>query len=224
MQIELSLSAETIANAAIATANASSRHIARVERVFEAMRKIVYAPDARIQHYRQDFDKYDRDYLERTRALGTYGWVVRESGTHLVQLGVHPKMNEELDAALWVGPSRDCYLIDARAGTVSPVNEARLREEMAQFTYVTASGVVSKMGRAIARIDVGMTSWAFASPPKGVVAYESVGVPIGLQDLIALSQIGASEVIRKSQSLFTGIESIKLDGADIFEMVEQRAD
>lgn len=108
MQIELSLSAETIAAEAITAAKKNSAHMSRVARVFDAMRAIVEKPDARLRHYTVDFYEHDRAYLQRTYATGMYGWVIRDSGTHLVQLGRHPRMNEELDAALHTGPSRDC--------------------------------------------------------------------------------------------------------------------
>ncbi|MCX4150011.1 MULTISPECIES: hypothetical protein [Paraburkholderia] len=224
MQIELCLSAETIATDAIATAMKATAHAARVARVFDAMRGIVEKPDARLKHYTVDFYEHDRAYLQRTYATGQYGWVVRESGTHLVQLGRHPRMNEELDAALRVGPSRDCYLIDARAGTVMEVTEAKLREEMSRFTYVTGTHVVGKNGRTIAMMDVSMSPWAHANPPQGIVRFRSLDVPLTHEDLVALAQIGASEVIRVSHSLLTGTQTLELDGENLLDLIEQRAE
>jgi hypothetical protein len=224
MQIELSLSAETIAAEAITSAKKNSAHMSRVARIFDAMRAIVEQPDARLRHYTVDFYEHDRAYLQRTYATGMYGWVIRESGTHLVQLGRHPRMNEELDAALHTGPSRDCYLIDARNATVKAVTEGKLREEMARFNYITGPQTVEKNGRTIATMDVSMTPWTHAKPPQGIVRFGSLDVPLSHEDLVALGQIGPSEVIRVSHSLFTGTQSIELDGANLFDLIEQRAE
>jgi hypothetical protein len=224
MQIELTLSAKAIANDAITTAKKHTAHLARVERVFEAMRRVIEGPDARLKHYKADFFEHDRAYLQRTYATGLYGWVIRESGTHLVQLGRHPRMNEELDAALKTGPSRDCYLIDARTATVRPVSEVKLREEMSRLTYVAGKHCVGKSGRTIALMDVTMTSWSHGKSPQGIVRFTSVDVPLSHEDLVALAQIGPSEVIRASHSLFTGTQSIELDGGNLFDLIEQRAE
>lgn len=152
MQVELSLTAEAIAKDAITMAQKNTAHLARVERVFEAMRSVIEGPDARLKHYKVDFYEHDHAYLQRTYATGLYGWVIRESGTHLVQLGRHPRMNEELDAALKTGPSRNGtylspwrvpILSDALASDVTRLFQpwVRLRSSFAH-SWFDATGTI----------------------------------------------------------------------------------
>lgn len=73
-------------------------------------------------------------------------------------------------------------------------------------------------------MDVTMTPWSHGKSPQGIVRFTSVGVQLSHEDLVALAQIGASEVIRASHSLFTGTQSIELDGSNLFDSIEQRAE
>ncbi|PZR41189.1 MULTISPECIES: hypothetical protein [Burkholderiaceae] len=223
MQAELDLSSASIAHGAIASARRTSAVAARVERVFAAMSRIVEAPDSRLLHYRADFFTHDRAYLTRTCASGLYGWVVRVSGTHLVQLGRHPKMHEELDAALGLTRELDCYLVDAGRTSVTAVSAAQLREQLRQFRYTVEGAGVWRGESRIATIDVQITPWTHGEPPKGVVSIRSTGVPLSLDDLVALAQIAECEVVRKSQSLFTGTRSVSLDGKDVYALITERA-
>jgi hypothetical protein len=54
-----------------------------------------------------------------------------------------------------------------------------------------------------------MTSWTHAKPPQGIVRFGSLDVSLSHEDLVALAQIGPSEVIRVSHSLFTGTQTIE---------------
>ncbi|WP_431229211.1 hypothetical protein [Burkholderia contaminans] len=192
---------------------------ARVERVFEAMSRIIDAPDSRLQHYRADFYSHDRTYLSRTRATGTYGWIVRESGTHLVQLGHHPKMHDELDAALALTRDLDCYLVDAGRQSVTHVDATALRARMARLQYTVVGAGVWRGEQRIASLDVQITPWAYGEAQKGIVSIASTGPSLGLEDLVALVQIAECEVIRKSQSLFTPVRSVTLDASDLYERI-----
>ena len=224
MQTELDLSSASIADGAIDTARRTSGLAARVDRVFNAMSAIIEAPDGRLKHYKEDFFVHDRAYLERTGASGIYGWIVRESGTHLVQLGRHPKMHEELAAALETTSNRDSYLVDARRASVTPISESQLREQLRLLQYTVAGTSVRRGETRIAAMDVSLTPWSHGESPKGVVLIESAGEPLSFDDLVALGQIAECEVVRKSQSLFTGVRSITLDGDDLRVLIEERAE
>jgi len=224
MESELDLSPASIADGAIDMARRKSAVVARVDRVFAAMSRFIDLPDSRLAHYRQDFFTHDRAYLERTFASGTYGWVVRRSGTHLVQLGRHPKMHEELAAALDLTHELDCYLVDARRASVTPVTSAQLREQMSQLQYTVAGAGVHRGATRIATIDVRLTPWSHGESPKGVVDIESADASLSHDDFVALAQIAQCEVIGKSQSLFTGTRSISLNGQDLYELIAQRAE
>jgi hypothetical protein len=223
MQAELALSPVGAADTAIGNARRTSALAARVERVFDAMRAVIEAPCCRLKHYRQDFYQYDRAYLERTLASGRYGWVIRHSGTHLVQLGRHPKMHEEIVAALESTPDCDCYLVDTRRASASPVSAAQLREALDRLEYTVHGAGVSRGVLRIAALDVRLTPWSHGESPKGVVRFTSAGTPLELDDLVALVQIAECEVVRTSQSLFTGTKTVTLDGEDLRELIAQRA-
>lgn len=221
MQTELDLAPAFVADIAIDAARRTSAVATRVDRVFDAMRRVIEAPNSRLEHYRDDFYKHDRAYLERSCALGMYGWIVRQSGTHLVHLGRHPKMHEELEAALDMTSSLDCYLVDTKRACVTPVCAEQLREQMTRLQYSVTNANVYRGETRIASIDVGLTPWSHGESPKGVVCFGSAGVPFSLDDRVALVQIAECEVVLKSHSLFTGTQSITLDGADLRDMIAQ---
>lgn len=221
MQTELELAPACVADNAIDTARRTSAVAARVERVFDAMRRIIEAPDSRLENYRQDFFKFDRAYLERSCAVGMYGWIVRQNGTHLVHVGHHPKMHEELEAALEMTSSLDCYLVDSQRASVTPVSTTQLRARMATLQYTVTNANVYRGETRIASIDVGLTPWRHGESPKGVVRLESAGAPLSLVDRVALAQIAESEVVLKSHSLFTGTQTITLDGEDLRDVIAQ---
>lgn len=220
MQSELDLSPAHMADGFIDTARRTSAIAARVERVFDAMRRIIELPVSRLEHYRDDFYKHDRAYVERTCAGDTYGWIVRQSGTHLVQLGRHPKMHEELQAVLETYSTLDCYLVDAQHARVTTVSAAQLREQMSRLQYKVTGANVYRGDTRIASIDVTFTPWSHASTPRGVVRLAAAGTTLSLDDRVALVQIAECEVVLKSQSLFTPTETVTLDGEDLRELVK----
>lgn len=222
METELDHHSATLAAGAINNTRSPASVTARVDRAFDAMRRVIEAPDSRLQHYRDDFYTHDRNYLLRTCASGMYGWVIRRSGTHLIQLGRHPKMHEELIAALELTRELDCYLIDARRATVKSVSVAELQSNLMQLQYTVLGTSVRRGQMRIALIDIQLTAWSRGMSPEGIVTIESTGLPLTLDDLVALVQISQSEVIGKSQSLFTNTRSITLDGEDLFELIEQQ--
>lgn len=221
MQTGLDHAPTSLRAGATESANRAMANAARVDRVFDAMSCIIEAPACRLKHYRADFYTHDRAYLQRTCASGRYGWMIRGSGTHLVQLGRHPKMHEELVAALELTREIDCYLVDARHARVTAISVAQLREQLTQLQYTVVGTGVRRGQTHIASIDIQLTSWSRDESPKGVVTIESTGVSLNLDDLVALEQIAQCEVIGKSQSLFTNTHSINIDGKDLCELIAQ---
>lgn len=194
----------------------------RARTMFDAMKAIVDSPDCRLQHYRDDFFKCDRGYLARTHATGRYVWVLRNSGTHLIQIGAHERNYEELDAALHAGGNAcDIYLIDSARVSVTKIDAAKAREIGKRLDYVTRNGVVSKDGRAIACIEITLTPWSHGKPPQGIVRMTSTDAQLSKGDLIALRQIAEWEVIGRTQSLFTRTQTSTLDGTEISDLIDQ---
>jgi hypothetical protein len=198
--------------------------VGRARTVFEAMRAIVEAPGSILKHYKQDFYKYDARYLARTHALGLHVWILRDSGTHLVRIGVHERMNLELDAALHAGREEcEIYLIDPERVSIKPITEARVRDLMKSFEYQTNNGNVTKAGQCIAWLDVRITPWSDGKPPQGIVKIETMSQRLSKGDLIALRQIAECEVIAATQSLFTGTKECTIRGEDVFDLIARAA-
>jgi hypothetical protein len=198
--------------------------IGRARTIFEAMKAIVEAPGCRLKHYTVDFYKYDRQYLANTRAIGRYVWILRDSGTHLIRVGVHARACTEIDAAFSCGSDAfDVYLIDMDRVSIQPITEARARGLGNQLQYVTKDGTVSKAGLALAWMRVDFTPWSDGRAPQGIVKITRVAQNLSKGDLIALVQIAQCEVIERSQSLFTGMALCTLDGSEIFDLIENAA-
>jgi hypothetical protein len=194
----------------------------RARTVFEAMRAIVESPDCILRHYKQDFYKYDAAYLARTHAIGLHAWILRDAGTHLVRVGVHRRMHEELLAGLAAGgASAQIYLIDPEKVSIKKIDAARARELATRFEYITKDQTVYKNGQPLAWLDVRFTPWRDGRLPQGVVRIEAHSKHLSKGDLIALRQIAECEVIDASHSLFTGTESCTIEGRDVFELIDE---
>lgn len=194
----------------------------RARTVFDAMKAIVESSGCRLEHYRDDFFKCDRGFLARTHATGRYIWVIRNSGTHLVQIGAHERNYDELDAALHAGGNAcDIYLIDSGRVSVTKIDAAKARELGKRLDYVTRNGVVTKDGRAIACFEITLTPWNHGEPPKGMVRMTRTDAQLSKGDLIALRQIAEWEVIARTQSLFTRTQTSTIDGAEIADLIDQ---
>ncbi len=190
---------------------------------FEAMRGVIESPGyPYLKHYRQDFYEHDRRFIERNHSTdASYLWIVRESGTHLIALGVHPKMCEEGFAAMRLSGACDLYLV--KRERVKSVGFEEAERLLREFRYrVDGASVVNAQG-VLAGFTVSMSPW-HAGSVKGTVRYTTGASSrsLSLGDLIALAQIAECEVIRSTQSLFTPTELILLDGADLRDLIEQR--
>lgn len=195
-----------------------------MNRHFEWMKAVIEQPSYPfLTHYRDDFYKHDRRYLEATDAPGSrYIWVVRETGTHLVKIGVHPGMHEEITAAMATcGPERrEVYLV-SDAG-VTKLSDAKTKTLLQSYQYTVQGSMVFKEKRHLATLDVSVSRWSQGSQPTGTVHITGVQPYLSLETLVSLCQIGEREVIRKAGTLFVGTETITLDGQPLREMIGQQ--
>ncbi|WP_176329096.1 hypothetical protein [Burkholderia vietnamiensis] len=190
--------------------------------MFDAMKAIIVSPACRLKNYRIDFFKYDRARLAATHGTGRHIWIVRTNGTFLVSIGVHARNRIELDGALSAtGQDGDIYLIDPAHGQVREIDAGQARELAKHLDYVTRDGTVFKENRAIAHLSVSFTSWTCGRSPQGIVRMTRMDAPLTQSDLVALVQIAGNEVIERSHSLFTGMQTCTLDGVDLVELIEQ---
>jgi hypothetical protein len=193
---------------------------------WNAMRQIVEAPGyPYLQHYKVDFEKYDREILQAQWASGSrFLWVVRTMGTHLSRLGVHPKLNEMLEAALNSESAKAVYLVEGTS--VKEITESKARDLLKQFDYRVENGVVHR-GRGtdsgIASFTVTLHPWRGDERPHGEVTL--VGKPadtLTIGDLVALAQIAGAEVVRESQSLLMPVKAVWYNDEDLYEVIACR--
>ena len=196
-----------------------------IKGTFNAMKAVIEAEGYQyLKHYRQDFYEIDRDYLVQTYTRqARYLWVVRESGTHLVNLGVHPKMSEAVEAVFSLTSDLETYIVED--DFVRNVSMKHARQALSEFRYGVKDDLVSLDGMPLARLNVEFSPWS-SGPRKGRVSYSLHDPKTTLTRavMVALIQIAQSEVVLASQSLFTATDSIVIDGQDLYGMVAARAE
>jgi hypothetical protein len=199
----------------------SSKVPMTAEIVFNLMAAVVEDPGFKyLTSYKVDFYKYDKAYLERTWVPGIrYMWIVRESGTHLVRLGVHQKMNDELIAALGISDNMAIYIVSDDGVKQISVNGANALLNI--FDYSIHGTVVCRGTEPLAAMDIDARRDLDNNRLTGQVKYSSQATPrcLNLADLTALAQIAECEVIAYTQSLFTPTSSITINGEDLRELI-----
>ena len=184
--------------------------------LFERMREVVEAPGYQLlQHYKQDFYKYDRQHLvESFTPDMTYLWVVREMGTHLFPLYIDPRITNEAHAALSMQSSaQDIFIVGPKG--LKKIELQRALDELKHYDYKVVLQGVFKMGRLLAQIDVRVV-WE-QSRQKGECEYRSE-LPIASltpRDRVALQRIALGQVINKSDSLFTPCKVMTFNGISL---------
>lgn len=193
--------------------------VQRAARVFALMRPMIDSPDSRLQWYRNDFYLHDRNYLRATHATGQYLWIVRESGTELRKLAMHPSENEWLRATMNITDARDMYLVDADHMSISNVLDDEHAERlMNRFRYSLQEGVIAKDDVPLVQISTKIVWEPTSEHGQRNVAHVTLTslrqVPeIEHAALVSLAAIHARE---RAQSLFTPVGNITLDGQDLY--------
>ena len=108
-----------------------------------AMAQIVDKPGyPLLKHYRSDFEELDLTYLENAwHEEARMLWVVRKNGTHLIPLGVHPKMEVGARAVFQMEGEKEFYLLSNKG--ISQVGQARAEQEVSrlQWRYEKDGGI-----------------------------------------------------------------------------------
>ena len=189
---------------------------------FEAMVSIVTQEGyPLLNHYKQDLYKYDFENLMRSHTRGArYMWIVRDSGTHLVRLGVHPKMNEELEAVLAL--YRDCEIYVVQDARLKQISREQAAEELKKLDYSVVNGQVIGPKGPLAWFNVRSQPRYTASERAYAVDCEACpGTFITAKDLLALIQIVQSEMIKAAQSFFVCVDEITLNKLDLHDLFMQ---
>jgi hypothetical protein len=193
--------------------------VQRAARLFSLMRPVIDSPDSRLKGYRNDFYVHDRDYLRSTHATGQYLWIVRENGTELRKLGLHPSENDWLQATMNVTAARDIYVVDADRMTVSNVlDDTHAEQLMGRFRYSMQDGVISKDGVSLAHASTELVAGGGGERGRAHVTLTSLQ-PVPDSELPALLRLAEIQAREQGQSLFTPVERVILDGQDLYAML-----
>lgn len=201
--------------------------------LFNAMAQLLKLPTmAFFQHYTKDFFEHDRRELITWGAPGArYIWVVRDSGTHLIRIGVDPKSCEYGMAVLeQISRNRNCpsalfvriFEITDRTITEIDVGHAQRLLGASSDAYKVRNGVVSRRDggnsyRDLATLRIDTQTRSAAMPLRHVRFTTSN--KLSPADVGALRIIAQCEVVRASQSLFTSPASIEIDGVDVCDVM-----
>lgn len=113
--------------------------------IYEQMAEIIHSKKMLHDSYFDDFKLHDRRCIEEYGCATNHLWVIRPTGTHLVQLDL-PFSQREGEAVLnavhpdLTGQPWDLYLIDAIKLKVLPISEAQARQLVAQSPKYRVEG------------------------------------------------------------------------------------
>lgn len=187
---------------------------------FAAMKAVIEAPGyPLLTAYKQDFYEIDRDFLTQHDVPGaSYLWVVREYGTYLVPLGIHPKLHD--DALCYIDPFngvRDVFHV--ANGTTTALQRSEVHSLLHRYTYQVNGGIVSKGKNPLCRFNVDVMH--VEGGRKANVSFVSCEQDsLTVSDLVALKLISACEVRAKTQSFFVHMDSMTIDGEDLLCRIE----
>lgn len=146
---------------------------------FDRMKAIVESADCILSGYTQDFYQFDRQHLETTGTVGgRYIWVIRENGTHLASIGLHPRVTDFVECALNSFEQVQAYvvtLLPCGDATIKPISVAKARDLIKMKIYDFNGRHINANGRLIATVDIhtqynqrgygGKVSFSFTDTP-----------------------------------------------------------
>lgn len=216
-----------------------------MQRVFNAMQCLVHSPVlAFFQRYRNDFDEHDRrEICDWGSPAAEWIWVVREHGTHLVQLGISDRQDEYLRAVLKhvasdvkADPARAKLFHVSGTGQVLEVGVEAISQLVARpVRYSLLANVLARHCADGSAVPIARSRliWerGFARQPQAVVAFDTVPgyQPTAMQrwnDIAVMRVLAIDIVVDDTGSLLTGVSKLLLDGQnyeDLFLTARQHA-
>ena len=198
-------------------------------KLYLCMEKLAQSPALSFfQHYREDLTVHDRRELVEWGDTGfQYLWIVRDSGTHLFPLGVHPKINEAATATLVHVSSairRGLYKVfavsDASGVVEIDVPKASQLLRSTRYHYEVLDGMVFRCRptrEPLANMHIRYAR-PHATDHGWHAQFQSRRAP-NHKDLCALRLIAQCEVSSAAHSLLQGPSSIVVDDKDIGQAI-----
>ncbi len=191
--------------------------------LYQRMAEAVSSPNyPLLKYYRTDFEVIDRQFIDRAWSdESKMLWIVGESGTHLIPLGIHPGMCDWGRAALTIAKDYDLFIAD-QAG-LKKIDRAQALLALGSYSWQDHSGRICKGGRPLADIlDI-----AIERSGRGLradVKLASLVKPelLTLGETVGLVQMVERAAIDKAGTLFCATNSILIDGADIYRLMDAK--
>lgn len=194
------------------------------EQIHDKMAAIVNKPGyPLLRHYRDDFEVLDRDRLgatwhDQSRVL----WIVREMGTNLVNLGIHPNISLWGNAALDLSPDSDIFLATGRG--LAKITLPQARAELSRMDWSLENGrirygktpVADIIGVDIERVDNNLCATVKMHPIKKTDELTH-GEAVALVCL-------AEQAANSHAQTFCRTESIRIGDESLYEIVVRRKD
>ncbi len=123
------------------------------ENIYAQMKIVAEAAKQRglLQAYEQDFYLYDHEAVRSTwTPEGKYLWVITPNGTHLPEIGIHPKQNDWALATVHSGyKTREIYLVSASG--IKQLTVEKAESEIKKLDYIVdGSTIMAKTGEVLA--------------------------------------------------------------------------
>lgn len=190
------------------------------DEMFDKMAAVVSAPNyPLLRHHRRDFEVHDKEFLANAWSPESKMlWIVRESGTTLIALGVCKEVSDWGRAAIDAGGDMEFHLAEQRG--LSRIAKNKALEELSAYQWSNRSGRLVKGERAIAEVAdihvrrVDNRLWT-------ETALSSVAKPeaLTLGEAIGLLQMAELAAINKAGTFFCQAKSVLLDGQDLHALV-----
>jgi len=174
-----------------------------------------------LQFFKSDLS-LDRKELEFSFFPGAeYCLFVRQHGTHISLLGVHPMANEWTEAAVSTSEDPLATAFHVKNGRAVPIDKDRALELLNQG-YAEFDGFTLRyrgLKLATYRID----SFYLESEGKSryEVRYDSEGRKLSFEHLIVLETMAKVMVRQDSRSIFYLAPDVFLDGQDIYPQIDR---
>lgn len=196
-------------------------NIMSYEIVYEKMAEIVRANEGQLlTAFSEDFHSFDREFLksywtETTRFL----WMLREHGTFICRLGVHPEHVEGILTAIELSFGSKLFVVEG--SSIKEVSVIQARALLCSFDFLCTAGMVRRRGQTVARFSVAVHH-AQQSSSRGEVYFESASRDQNwsLDDLIAMLIIAQCETVCAAQSLFVTPRVVTLDGEKLSDLID----
>lgn len=198
--------------------------------IIAAMTAILEAPGyPLLKYYKMDFAADKLQVQNTWHPAMRMLWIVRESGTHLGTLGVHPRINESLrvviDRHLFdkTTDKMDCFLVTAQG--IAKLTAQQALAELKQLDYiVTGNEIMDKHENCLASFQIDLCD----RQGKLLGDVDFTTTHQNLQEhpnhCIALAQIAQCEVINAWQSLQASARRVTLNGVHLQPRAGSEAD